>query len=160
MGTIIAHTASRIASNNQLEVFLKLKQSSTSDFAFLHPTNPLHGYYRWLVTVNSRSHAEIAPCSRAENVVGSRVDESNASVNPLSGLLGGYTSSSDDSAQPIKSEKDEPPCSPLCRNEPDADGESNPADNQTSDEKKKRKAERLERLRLWKVSRFENKDDT
>ena len=147
--TIIDKTASRIASNNQLEVFLKVKQSSNSEFAFLHPSDELHRYYLYLKEKHS-----------ANNASNKDGDDSDAPDNPLSNLLGDYASSSDEN------DVDKKPESKTADNKSSSEdneqqgkdtdeGENTHVDSQSAEQDdKKRKAERLQRLQIWKQSRF------
>jgi hypothetical protein len=144
-------TASRIASNNQLEVFLKVKQSSNSDFAFLHPADELHRYYLYLKEKHSVKYS-------STNKDGD--DSDNSPGNPLSNLLGDYASSSDESDVDKKPESKtaDNKSSSEDNQQPgkDADeGENTHVDSQSSEQDdKKRKAERLQRLQIWKQYRL------
>jgi len=140
--TIIEHTASRIALNNQLEVFLKVKQAGNNDFSFLNPSDELHGYYLCLKEKCGNNKKEEKEHDITKNDGHS---SDNESVNPLLGLLGDYgSSSSDESTSPTKDEFAGKGGN-LLQGKIDDEG----SQNQGKDDKK-RKAKRMERLRLWK----------
>lgn len=154
---IIEHTTSRIASNNQFEVFLKVKQATNTDFSFLTPSNELHRYYLYLKEKH-RNNGKNANVST--NNQGDCSDE-NASVNPLSGLLGDYESSSDESTSPTKNDATatgNKSNGKIEENQPQDEGKGIQVDSQSCGQDRKRKAERMKRLRLWKESRLEQKD--
>jgi len=149
--TIIEHTASRVASATQLEVFLKVKQANDAAFAFLNPTNELHEYYLYLREKNGR----IAEDRKTDPL--KEGGEDVHSVNPLSGLLGGYSSSSEEECEG-PSKNDDNSNTTDCRGAKDsADGNERQAANndgiQSEEQERKRKADRLERLRIWKETR-------
>ncbi|KAL7431562.1 hypothetical protein ACHAXM_002948 [Skeletonema potamos] len=78
---IIELTAARVANNPQLEIFLRLKQSSNTLFSFINPADDLHPYYL---------HLKVK-CS-GENTILSN----EAGKRGLDGLLAGYSSSCSD----------------------------------------------------------------
>ena len=159
---IMELTTSRIAANNQLEVFLKVKQASNPDFSFLNPSDDLHRYYLYLKEKHTPNKA------KDEEEDGS--DDSNTSG--LAGLLGGYASSSDSSCSPEK--KNDTKCSSPDNGKKDTvDAEQHttttagttdakPASSSSSlssEQDRKRKADRLERLRVWKESKLKEQTD-
>jgi hypothetical protein len=145
--TIIEHTASRVALNNQLEVFLKAKQANNSNFAFFNPTDVLHGYYLYLRGKYSRNDEDQNNVSPKE---GSGDGNDSDGCNPLSGLLGGYSSSSNESEGPLENEDNSNIKDSTCENERQ---DENDDDIRSEEQERKRKADRLERLRIWKESR-------
>ena len=147
--TIIEHTVSRIASNPQLEVFVKVKQGANADFSFLHASDELHAYYLHLKGNNALPDKGCAQKSS---------DSDDETDNPLSGLLGGYASSSDESCSPVKNGmattgKSEGK-STDSNIQTDGIEQCAEAGSQPSDLDKKRKADRMERLRAWKESKL------
>mmetsp|Transcript_18464 Transcript_18464/g.33928 ORF Transcript_18464/g.33928 Transcript_18464/m.33928 type:complete len:165 (-) Transcript_18464:6-500(-) len=156
---IIEHTTSRIASNNQFEVFLKVKQATNTDFSFLTPSDELHRYYLYLKEKHSNNGKN---ANVSTNNHGDSRDE-NASVNPLSGLLGDYESSSDESTSLTKNDAtaiiSDKSNGKIEENQHQDEGKGIQVDSQSCRQDKKRKAERMERFRLWKASRLEQKDE-
>mmetsp|Transcript_29845 Transcript_29845/g.63302 ORF Transcript_29845/g.63302 Transcript_29845/m.63302 type:complete len:171 (-) Transcript_29845:3496-4008(-) len=162
--TIIEHTSSRIVLNNQLEVFLKVKQANNADFSFLNPSDELHRYYLYLKVKHS-SNGE----NENKNDLTNK-DTDNESDNPLSGLLGGYSSSSEESSGPTKNDNNSTTeesegkdvTSSLNKdhkaqhNDEGKDPKQIPTRSDAQD--RKRKADRLERLRHWKESRLKQND--
>ena len=162
---IIELTASRIATNNQLEVFLKVKQASNSDFSFLNPSDDLHRYYLYLKDKHNPNKA------KDEEEDGR--DASNASG--LAGLLGGYASSSDSDSSCCSSEKKKDTSSSLNDGKKDTVNAeqhndttttettdikpASSSDSLSSEQDRKRKADRLERLRVWKESKLKEQID-
>ncbi|KAL9179737.1 hypothetical protein ACHAXT_007707 [Thalassiosira profunda] len=150
--TIIEHTASRIASNPQLEVFVKVKQGANADFSFLQPSDELHAYYLHLKEKRSNNRKD-EDCSNKRECG----DSDGEPDNPLSGLLGGYGSSSDESSSPVKNgmatigAEGEGACTETQTSRIDQNAE---AASQASEVDKKRKADRMERLRAWKESKL------
>ena len=161
---IIELTASRIATNNQLEVFLKVKQASNADFSFLNPSDDLHRYYLYLKEKHTPNKLK-----------DDEEDESDASnASGLAGLLGGYASSSDSdsSCSPEKKKdtkfsslndgKNDTKCSSLDDGKKDTgttDAKLDSSDSISSELDRKRKADRLERLRVWKESKLKEQTD-
>lgn len=162
---IIELTASRIATNNQLEVFLKVKQASNADFSFLNPSDDLHRYYLYLKEKHTPNKAK-----------DEEEDESDASnVSGLAGLLGGYASSSDSDSSCSPEKKNDTKRSSLDDGKKDIVNaeqhtdttttettDTKPAsssDSLSSDQDRKRKADRLERLRVWKESKLKEQTD-
>jgi hypothetical protein len=83
---IIELTAARVANNPQLEIFLKLKQSSNTSFSFINPADDLHPYYIHLK----------GKCS-GENIASNEAESPDGEVKSgLDGLLAGYSSSNGD----------------------------------------------------------------
>jgi len=163
--TIIEHTASRSASNNQLEVFLKVKQDGNTDFSFLNSSDGLHRYYLYLKEKYRKANDAL------KNNEDDDVDsDSDASDNPLSGLLGGYLSSDDESNGPTSKENAATGDNSESKQEPLSSGgdssgvdvKSNEGDTsveaKSKEEDKERKADRLERVRLWKAFRLKQDD--
>ena len=152
--TIIEHTASRIAANNQLEVFLKVKQATNADFAFLQPSDELHRYYQHLKEKYS-SKLEGAKASRKNDSDGNSSEHDEPGGNSLSGLLGGYSSSSSDESS-VKSNIKQSAKRDETKDTASADGDGDQpkeGDNQQSNEQNRKRKERLERLAKWKESR-------
>lgn len=155
--TIIEHTASRIASNNQLEVFLKVKQADNEDFSFLNPSDDMHQYFQCL----KKRHGSKKTASKKEDS-----DDSDASGNPLSGLLGGYASSSDESSdgeskrcvEPNVKADDPKKVDKIIATEAVRDEAGEKGVGKSEEQDRKRKADRLERLRIWKESRLKQSD--
>ena len=167
---IIELTASRIASNNQLEVFLKVKQANNVDFAFLNPKDELHKYYLHVKAKHSNSKNDSTINEMSKGKDGS--DDNNTSDNPLSGLLGGYassSSSSDESSSADSGKKDgissttttNDDCEGKTKEtsldkgngaQPDID--TKPTSSLSDELDRKRKADRLERRKAWKESRI------
>lgn len=164
---IIELTASRITSNNQLEVFLKVKQANNVDFAFLNPKDELHRYYLHVKAKHSNSNNDGSINEMTKGKDDS--DDNNTSDNPLSGLLGGYASSSSDESSSADSGKKDGISSTSTNNgcegktketsldkgnvaQPDID--TKPPRSLSDDQDRKRKADRLERLKAWKESRI------
>jgi len=156
--TIIEHTASRIALNNQLEVFLKVKQAANADFSFLNPSDELHRYYLHTKEKFGNNNKKDNGIPKKEGS-GESSDDSN---NPLSGLLGDYDSSSDDE-DTCSTKKEEIGIESKGKNEekPSHDNEDGGECPQAepSPQDRKRKAERLERLRVWKETRLKQSDN-
>lgn len=157
---IIEHTASHIASNSQLEGYLKVKQSGNADFLFLNPSDELHRYYLHLKGKHSNKGASAKDSTNKRDGADSDADsKSDDSNNPLSGLLGGYASSSDESSPPTKSHSEnKEDVNSLGENElkpqEKEKGENSLTNKSSEKDDKKRKAARLERLRIWKESRL------
>ena len=86
--TIIEHTATRTATSNQLEVFLKVKQADNGDFAFLAPSNELHPYYLFL----KYKHNPEPKTKQTADDGGGEEEEKRG----IAGLLGCYSSSNED----------------------------------------------------------------
>ena len=166
---IIELTASQIASNNQLEVFLKVKQANNVDFAFLNPKDELHKYYLHVKAKHSNSKNDSTINEMSKGKDGS--DDNNTSDNPLSGLLGGYassSSSSDESSSADSGKKDgisstttNDDCEGKTKeisldkgNGPQPDIDTKPPSSLSDELDRKRKADRLERLKAWKESRI------
>lgn len=147
LNTIIEHTASRIALNNQLEVFLKVKQAANADFSFLNPSDDLHGYYQYLKGKSSAFKNNNANEGASANV------DSDSSASGIAGLLGNYASSSDES-DCNNEVKDGATTSTNATISKDVDREGCTGGGGDEDIDKKRKAERLERLRRWKESKI------
>jgi len=170
---IIELTASRIASNNQLEVFLKVKQANNVDFAFLNPKDELHKYYLHV----KAKHGDSKNDGSINEMIKGKDDseDNNTSDNPLSGLLGGYasssssSSSSSDESSPADSGKKDGISSTTTNDDcegktketfldkgngaqPDID--TKPPSSLSDEQDRKRKADRLERLKAWKESRI------
>jgi hypothetical protein len=170
---IIELTASRIASNNQLEVFLKVKQANNVDFAFLNPKDELHRYYQHVKAKhgNGKNDGSTNEMSTGKD----NSDDNSTSDNPLSGLLGGYASSSsscDGSSSTDLGKKDgisststNIECKGKTKETSLEKGNGTQPDKDTkptslSDEQdRKRKADRLERLKAWKESRMKQDND-
>mmetsp|Transcript_26562 Transcript_26562/g.48128 ORF Transcript_26562/g.48128 Transcript_26562/m.48128 type:complete len:182 (-) Transcript_26562:79-624(-) len=156
--TIIEHTASRIALNNQLEVFIKVKQATNADFSFLNPPDKLHRYYLHTKEKfgNNNKNNNGVPEKEGSD------DSSDDSNNPLSGLLGDYDSSSDDEDMcSTKKEKIgiEPKGKSAERPSHDKEDGGGCTQAEPSPQDRKRKAERLERLRVWKETRLKQSDN-
>ena len=154
--TIIEHTASRVARTIQLEVFLKVKQANDAAFAFLNPTNELHEYYLYLRGKYSRIAEDRKTDPLKEG--GDDDGEDVHGVNTLSGLLGGYSSSSEEECEG-PSKNDDNSNIKDCRSAKDStDGNERQAENndgiQSEEQERKRKADRLEKLRIWKETRL------
>jgi len=156
---IIELTASRIATNNQLEVFLKVKQASNTDFSFLNPSDDLHRYYLYLKDKHTPN--------KAKDEEGDGSDDASGLV----GLLGGYASSSDSDLS-CSPEKKKDTSSSLDDGKKDTvdtehhtvteTTDAKPAsssDSLPSEQDRKRKADRLERLRVWKESKLKEQPD-
>ncbi len=143
--TIIDHTASRVASNYQLEVFLKVKQANNPNFAFFNSKDELHGYYLYLRGKYSRN-------AKDKNIVlrraGSDDGKGGDGGNPLSVLLGGYSSSSEESRCPSENLDNS-----SVKSKANDSTDGNNDDIRSEEQERKRKADRLERLRIWKESR-------
>lgn len=158
---IIELTASRIATNNQLEVFLKVKQASNADFSFLNPSDDLHRYYLYLKEKDNPN--------KAKDEEGDGSDDTSG----LAGLLGGYASSSDSDSSCCSSEKKKDTSSSLDDGKKDtvnteqhndtttgaADSKPTSSGSISSELDRKRKADRLERLRVWKESKLKEQPD-
>ncbi|KAL7543989.1 hypothetical protein ACHAXR_013385 [Thalassiosira sp. AJA248-18] len=150
INTIIEHTASRIASNNQLEVFLKVKQSTNVDFSFLHESNDLHKYFLFL----KEKYAKSKPGKQGP--LDSDNSDDGASGNALFGLLGDYASSSSDDDSIIPTKNDNSTTSGKSEDrEEDRDGEKIDVQSKTNEQDRKRKADRLERLRIWRLKQHD-----
>lgn len=149
---MITLTAARIASNTQLEVFLKVKQASNVDFSFLNPTDELYEYYLYLKGKHCNATSNINKNDSGDNKKGE--NNSDTSDNPLSGLLGGYASSSSDEEEGTKiSEEKKDTC--LNNNEDNCPtGAQKPGGTSDDEQDRKRKANRLKRLKAWKESRL------
>ena len=157
---IIELTASRIATNNQLEVFLKVKQASNADFSFLNPSDDLHRYYLYLKEKHTPNKAKDE-------------EEDGSDASGLAGLLGGYASSSDSDLSCSQEKKNDTKCSSLKDGKKDTinaeqhtDATTETADiklpsssSLSSEQDRKRKADRLERLRVWKESKLKEQTD-
>jgi hypothetical protein len=127
---IIELTATRVANNPQLEIFLKLKQSNNTYFSFINPAAALHPYYLHL---KGKCSGENEASDKGESPV-------SDGKSGLDGLLAGYSSEDTDKAIELK-EGSAAECTASIPQEQKNDGEQN------------RKAERLERLRQWKESK-------
>lgn len=155
---IIELTASRIATNNQLEVFLKVKQASNVDFSFLNPSDDLHRYYLYLKEKHNPNKAKDE-------------EEDGSDASGLAGLLGGYASSSDSDSSCSPEKKKDTKCSSLNDGKKDTvnteqhndtgttDAKLDSSDSVPSEQDRKRKADRLERLRVWKESKLKEQPD-
>jgi hypothetical protein len=143
---IIDHTASRVALNNQLEVFLKVKQANNPNFAFFNSKDELHGYYMYLRGKYSRNAKDKNIVLRKTGSDGGKRDDGG---NPLSGLLGGYSSSSEESRCPSENLDNSSVKSKDAKHAKDGNND----DIRSEEQERKRKADRLERLRIWKESR-------
>lgn len=161
LGAIIEQTAARIASNNQFEVFLKVKQAGNPAFSFLNDSaDDLHPYFLYLKDKHEddKSIPDTLTEQPGENALASTNGETSA--NPLSGLLGDYASSSDESVNPTTN---------------DEIGESNMAQGKTeevnADHKEKgahhdsekarfdqKRKQRADRLKQWKEARLKQND--
>jgi len=132
-------------------VFLKVKQADNNDFSFLNPSDELHGYYLYLKRKHSGGND-------AGGKAPAKDDQSNSgesdSGNPLSGLLGGYSSSSseDGSGDGVNDSKFAETATVKGSEETSTMDTQVQKDGDEGD--KKRKADRLERLRLWKESKM------
>mmetsp|Transcript_52505 Transcript_52505/g.111551 ORF Transcript_52505/g.111551 Transcript_52505/m.111551 type:complete len:166 (+) Transcript_52505:988-1485(+) len=154
--TIIEHTVSRIALNNQLEVFLKVKQATNTDFSFLHSSNELHRYYLYLKEKNSNNGEHDGGPAKEEG----GDDSSIESKNPLSGLLGDYASSDEEGMSPTENNTvtSYESKSKIEENRLQDEDEGEGIQVEPSEAESTRKAERLERLRVWKESRLKQSD--
>ena len=123
-------------------MFVKVKQGANADFSFLQSSDELHAYYLYLKEKRSLPDNS---CSKKSS------GSDGEPANPLSGLLGGYASSSDESNSPAKND-----VATVGKSEGDSTCTENQAcrESQASELDKKRKAERMERLRAWKESRL------
>lgn len=145
---IIEHTASRIASNNQLEVFLKVKQANNADFTFLNPSDELYAYYRYVKEKHNNN---------GKNENASKGSEGcDIYCNPLSGLLGGYASSSDESTGDNNSIANEAEGKPTTTS---LSKDNTQPSTQSDEQDRKRRADRLERLRKWKEARLKQENN-
>jgi hypothetical protein len=106
----------------------------------------LHGYYLYLKGKYSRNVDD-------ENNVppkdGSDDRKDAGGGNPLSGLLGGYSSSSEESICPSENLDNSSIKSKDMRDSTDENND----DILSKERERKRKANRLEKLRIWKESR-------
>ena len=149
---MITLTAARIASNTQLEVFLKVKQASNVDFSFLNPTDELYEYYLYLKGKHCNTTSNTKNDS-GDNKKGG--NDSDASDNPLSGLLGGYASSSSDEEEGMKTlEEKKDTCSNNNEDNCPTGAQKPGGTSDDEQEDRKRKADRLKRLKAWKESRL------
>ena len=141
---IIDHTASRVALNNQLEVFLKVKQANNPNFAFFNAKDELHEYYLFL-RGKYRDQSIVLPKEEG------RYDGNDVNGdNPLSCLLGGYSSSfSEESVCPSEKIDESGMQSSDARGATDENKDL----VRSEEQERKRKADRLVRLRIWKESR-------
>lgn len=129
---IIELTAGRVANNPQLEIFLKLKQSNNTQLSFINPADELHPYYLHL---KGKCTGENQASDDAKSVA----EERKGGLNML---LAGYESSSsdEDTGKEVTELKDQ--SAPACT--------ASIPKQQTNNEHKIRRDERLERLRQWK----------
>ena len=124
-------------------------------FAFLNPTNELHEYYLYL----KGKYGRIAEDRKTESLKEGGDDdvEDVHGVNPLSGLLGGYSSSSEEECEGTSKSDDNSNIKDSRGAKDSIDGnERQPENNdiiQSEEQERKRKADRLERLRIWKETK-------
>lgn len=139
-----------------------MKQASNADFSFLNPSDDLHRYYLYLKEKHNPNKAKDE-------------EEDGSDASGLAGLLGGYASSSDSDSSCCSSEKkNDTKCSSLDDGKMDtinAEQHNDTTTTETTDTKpsssislsseqdRKRKADRLERLRVWKESKLKEQTD-
>ena len=151
-----------------------MKQANNVDFAFLNPKDELHRYYQHVKAKhgNDKNDGSTNEMSKEKD----KSDDNSTSDNPLSGLLGGYASSSsscDGSSSAdlgkeygISSTSTNEECKGKTKGtllekgngaQPDID--TKPTSSLSDEQDRKRKADRLERLKAWKESRLKEDND-
>lgn len=126
---IIELTANRVATNRQLEVYLKLKQSNNSQLSFINATDDLHRYYL---------HLRDKQCSAANHASDKPDSPEGERGSGLNGLLAGYESSGSD-------EEDTNEAKESIADASAAECTASVTQDETDEQKRRKK--RLERLR-------------